>query len=39
VPTKAKPIPQGFRSVTPYLTVNDAAGAIDFTNVRSVRRK
>jgi PhnB protein len=30
VPTKAKPIPQGFRSVTPYLTVNDAARAIDY---------
>src|SRR5450432_349326 len=27
---KAKPIPEGFHSVTPYLTVNDAARAIDF---------
>jgi PhnB protein len=25
-----KPIPQGFHSVTPYLTLNDAARAIDF---------
>ena len=30
MPTKAKPIPQGFRSVTPYLTVNDAVSALDF---------
>jgi len=27
---KVKPIPEGFHSVTPYLTVNDAARAIDF---------
>ncbi len=25
-----KPIPEGYHTVTPYLTVNDAAGAIDF---------
>lgn len=25
-----KPIPEGYHSVTPYLVVNDAAGAIDF---------
>jgi len=25
-----KPIPQGFRSVTPYLTLSDAARALDF---------
>lgn len=30
MPNQAKPIPQGFRSVTPYLTLNDAARAIDF---------
>jgi len=30
VPTPVKPIPQGFHSVTPYLTVNDAARALDF---------
>jgi PhnB protein len=30
MPTQAKPIPQGHRSVTPYLTLNDAARAIDF---------
>jgi PhnB protein len=30
VPTQAKPIPKGFRSVTPYLTVNDAARALEF---------
>jgi PhnB protein len=30
VPTQAKPIPQGFHSATPYLTLNDAARAIDF---------
>jgi PhnB protein len=27
---KAKPIPEGYRTVTPYLAVNDAAQAIDF---------
>jgi PhnB protein len=30
MPSKVKPIPQGFHSVTPYLTVHDAARAIDF---------
>ena len=30
VPTQAKPIPKGFHSVTPYLTVNDGARALDF---------
>ena len=30
MPSKAKPIPEGYHSVTPYLTVNDAARAIDF---------
>ena len=30
MPTQAKPIPQGFHSATPYLTLNDAARAIDF---------
>ena len=30
MPTQAKPIPQGFRSVTPYLTLSDAARALDF---------
>jgi PhnB protein len=30
VPTQTKPIPQGFHSATPYLTLNDAARAIDF---------
>jgi len=30
VPNKVKPIPQGYRSITPYLTLNDAARAIDF---------
>jgi PhnB protein len=30
VPTQAKPIPKGYRSVTPYLTLNDAARALDF---------
>jgi PhnB protein len=28
--TKAKPIPDGYHTVTPYLIVNDAASAIDF---------
>ena len=28
--TKVKPIPDGFHSITPYLTVNGAAEAIDF---------
>jgi PhnB protein len=27
---RANPIPKGYHSVTPYLTVNDAARAIDF---------
>jgi PhnB protein len=30
VPTQVNPIPKGFRSVTPYLTLNDAARALDF---------
>lgn len=30
MPGQAKPIPQGFRTVTPYLTLNDAARALDF---------
>lgn len=28
--SQVKPIPKGYRSVTPYLTVNDAARALDF---------
>jgi PhnB protein len=28
--TKAKPIPDGFHSITPYLSVNNGAQAIDF---------
>lgn len=28
--TKAKPIPDNYRTVTPYLVVNDAKAAIDF---------
>ena len=30
MPGQVKPIPQGFHSVTPYLTLNDAARALDF---------
>src|SRR6266576_5578314 len=30
MPSQAKPIPQGYRSVTPYLTLNDAARALEF---------
>ncbi len=30
MPKKVKPVPQGYHSATPYLTVSDAAGAIDF---------
>jgi PhnB protein len=30
MPRAVKPIPDGYHSVTPYLTVNDAARAIDF---------
>lgn len=26
----AKPIPEGYHSLTPYRTVHDASGAIDF---------
>jgi PhnB protein len=27
---KVRPIPEGFHSITPHITVHDAAGAIDF---------
>ena len=27
---KVKPVPQGYHTATPYLTVNDAASAIEF---------
>ena len=30
MPSQVKPIPQGFHTATPYLTLNDAARAIDF---------
>jgi len=30
MPAKTKPIPEGYHSITPYLTLNDAAKAIDF---------
>ena len=30
MPTQSKPIPPGFRSVTPYLTLNNASRALDF---------
>jgi PhnB protein len=30
VPTQVNPIPKGFRSVTPYLTLDQAAHALDF---------
>jgi PhnB protein len=30
MPNQVQPIPQGYHSVTPYLTVSDAARAIDF---------
>jgi len=30
MPSQVKPIPQGYHTVTPYLTVHDAARAIDF---------
>ena len=30
MPSQAKPIPQGFHTATPYLTLNDASRAIDF---------
>ena len=30
MPGQVKPIPQGYHTVTPYLSVNDAARAIDF---------
>ncbi len=30
MPGQAKPIPEGFHTVTPYLVVHDAAKAIDF---------
>lgn len=30
MPTKVKPIPDGYRTVTPYLVVNDGKAAIDF---------
>jgi PhnB protein len=28
--SQVKPIPEGYHTATPYLTLNDAAGAIDF---------
>jgi len=30
MPREVKPIPEGYHTVTPYLTVNDASRAIDF---------
>jgi PhnB protein len=30
MPTRARPIPEGYHSVTPYLTIKDAARAIEF---------
>lgn len=30
MPTQVKPIPEGYHTATPYLTVRDAARAIDF---------
>jgi uncharacterized glyoxalase superfamily protein PhnB len=30
MPDKVKPIPEGFHTLTPHITVRDAAGAIDF---------
>jgi PhnB protein len=30
MPAKVKPIPDGYRTVTPYLVVNDGRGAIEF---------
>ena len=30
MPTQVRPIPEGYHSVTPYLTLSDAARAIDF---------
>jgi len=30
MPTQVKPIPEGYHTATPYLTVRDAAKAIDF---------
>jgi PhnB protein len=29
-PKQVKPIPSGFRTITPYLVLNDASGAIEF---------
>lgn len=33
----AKPIPEGYHTITPYMTVRDAARAIEFTNRHLVR--
>ncbi len=30
MPTQTKPIPEGYHTATPYLTLNDASRAIDF---------
>ena len=30
MPDKVKPIPEGFHTITPHITVRDAAGAIEF---------
>lgn len=34
-----KPIPEGYHTVTPYLTVQGAAQLIDFLNACSLRGK
>ena len=30
MPAKVKPIPDGYRTITPYLSIKGAANAIDF---------
>ncbi len=34
----AKPIPEGYNMITPYLVVEDAARAIEYYEGRSVRK-
>jgi PhnB protein len=35
MPTKVKPIPDGHRTVAPYLAIKNAAGALDFYKTAS----
>ncbi len=38
MPNKAKPIPEGYHTVTPYLIVDGGVAALDFYKKASVQR-